>query len=84
MSNPISSSPDKYASVIANDISRFQLVELSKALTPCDRLRDKPAGANLPAQPTCGDLKLNPVWDALRRHPGFAGLMQKSAQPAAK
>jgi hypothetical protein len=34
MSNSISNSPDKYASVIANDISRFRLVELSKVPVP--------------------------------------------------
>ena len=54
------------------------------AIAELNGLVDKPAGANLPAQPTYGDLKLNPVWDPLRSHPGFAGLMQKFAQSAAK
>ena len=54
------------------------------AIAELDKLADKPAGNNNPAQPTYGDLKLNPVWDPLRRHPGFAALMQKYAQPAAK
>ena len=54
------------------------------AIAELDMLKDKPAGANLPAQPTYGDLKLNPLWDPLRSHPGFAGLMQKFAQPARK
>jgi hypothetical protein len=54
------------------------------AIAELDKLADKPAGANIPSQPTYGDLKLNPVWDPLRSHPGFAGLMQKFAQPAAK
>ena len=49
------------------------------AIAELNGLVDKPAGANLPAQPTYGDLKLNPVWDPLRSHPGFAGLMQKFA-----
>jgi TolB-like protein/Flp pilus assembly protein TadD/tRNA A-37 threonylcarbamoyl transferase component Bud32 len=54
------------------------------AIAELNSLVGKPAGSNLPAQPTYGDLKLNPVWDPLRRHPGFTGLMQKFAQPAAK
>jgi Flp pilus assembly protein TadD len=54
------------------------------AIAELDKLADKPAGNSNPAQPTYGDLKLNPVWDSLRSHPGFAGLMQKFAQPAAK
>jgi Flp pilus assembly protein TadD len=54
------------------------------AIAELDKLADKPAGANIPAQPTYGDLKLNPIWDPLRSHPGFTGLMQKFAQPAAK
>lgn len=54
------------------------------AIAELDKLVGKPAGANLPAQPTYGDLKLNPLWDPLRSHPGFAALMQKFAQRAAK
>jgi Flp pilus assembly protein TadD len=54
------------------------------AIAELDKLADKPAGNSNPAQPTYGDLKLNPLWDPLRSHPGFAALMQKFAQPAAK
>ena len=54
------------------------------AIAELDKLADKPAGANIPSQPTYGDLKLNPVWDPLRSHPGFTGLMQKFAQPSAQ
>jgi Flp pilus assembly protein TadD len=54
------------------------------AIAELDKLADKPAGNNIPAQPTYGDLKLNPIWDPLRSHPAFPGLMQKFAQPAAK
>jgi TolB-like protein/Flp pilus assembly protein TadD len=54
------------------------------AIAELDKLADKPAGNSVPSQPTYGDLKLNPIWDPLRTHPGFAGLMQKFAQPAAK
>jgi serine/threonine-protein kinase len=54
------------------------------AIAELEKLVDKPAGSTIPAQPTYGDLKLNPVWDPLRSHPGFAGLMQKFAQLAAK
>lgn len=54
------------------------------AIAELDKLADKPAGNSIPAQPTYGDLKLNPVWDPLRSHPGFPALMQKFAQPATK
>lgn len=54
------------------------------AIAELDSLVGRPAGANLPAQPTYGDLKLNPVWDSLRNHPGFPALMQKFAQPSGK
>jgi len=54
------------------------------AIAELDKLVDKAAGNNIPSQPTYGDFKLNPLWDPLRSHPGFAGLMQKFAQPAAK
>ena len=51
------------------------------AIAELEKLADKPAGANIPSQPTYGDLKLNPLWDPLRSHPGFPGLLQKFAQP---
>ena len=54
------------------------------AIAELDKLADKPAGANIPSQPTYGDFKLNPVWDPLRSHPAFPGLMQKFAQPGGK
>jgi hypothetical protein len=54
------------------------------AIAELAKLTDKPAGANIPSQPTYGDLKLNPLWDPLRTHPGFTALMQRFAQPAAK
>jgi len=55
-----------------------------RAIAELDKLVDKPAGNIIPAQPTYGDFKLNPLWDPLRSHPGFAPLMQKFAQAAAK
>ncbi len=39
----------------------------------------QPAGMNLPAQPTYGDLKLNPVWDPLRDRPDFIALIARLA-----
>ena len=38
---------------------------------------DRPAGSNLPAQPTYGDLRLNPVWDSLRGNARFAALIAR-------
>ena len=39
----------------------------------------RPAGSNLPAQPTYGDLRLNPVWEPLRGNPRFAALAARLA-----
>ncbi len=39
----------------------------------------QPAGSNLPAQPTYGDLRLNPCWDSLRGNPRFATLIKRLA-----
>ena len=37
----------------------------------------QPAGMNLPAQPTYGDLKVNPVWDTIRDRPEFIALVAR-------
>ena len=39
----------------------------------------RPAGSNLPAQPTYGDLRLNPLWDPLQGNPRFAALTARLA-----
>ena len=39
---------------------------------------NRPAGIALPAQPTIGDLKLNPQWDPLRYDEAFIGLLAKT------
>lgn len=54
------------------------------AIAELGKLADKPAGNNVPAQPTYGDFKLNPLWDPIRSNPRFTELMQKFAQPATK
>jgi len=51
------------------------------ALSTLDQLGDKPAGSNLPAQPTYGDFRCNPVWDPLRNDPRFAEIMKRLAPP---
>ncbi len=44
----------------------------------------QPAGMNLPAQPTYGDLKLNPVWDPIRDRPEFIALIARLAPDRAR
>jgi len=46
-------------------------------LAELDKLVSGPAGANIPNQPTYGDLRLNPVWDPLRADPRFEAVTQK-------
>ena len=44
----------------------------------------RPAGSNLPAQPTYGDLRLNPCWDSLQGNPRFAALTKRLAPMASR
>ncbi len=44
---------------------------------------ERPAGMELPAQPTYGDLQLNPVWDPIRGRPEFIALTARLAPPPA-
>ena len=54
------------------------------ALAELNKIIDKPAGSNLPAQPTYGDLRLNPVWDPLRNDPRFTAMAEKLALSASR
>ena len=54
------------------------------ALSVLKQLVNKPAGANLPAQPTYGDFGRNPLWDPLRSDPRFEALVQRLAPGASK
>ena len=55
--------------------------QLDLAISELDQLVNKPAGTNLPAQPTYGDFRRNPVWDPLRNDPHFEALVQRLAPP---
>jgi hypothetical protein len=52
------------------------------AISELNSLTGKPAGSNLPAQPTYGDFKLNPLWDPLRNDPRFTEIMNRLAPSA--
>jgi tetratricopeptide (TPR) repeat protein len=54
------------------------------AIAELDKLVGRPAGANIPAQPTYGDFRLNPLWDPLRSDPRFEALVQRLAPVASK
>jgi TolB-like protein/tRNA A-37 threonylcarbamoyl transferase component Bud32/tetratricopeptide (TPR) repeat protein len=53
--------------------------ESALALALLDDLTNQAAGETLLFQPTYGDLKLNPLWEPLRRDPRFAALVEKLA-----
>ena len=50
-----------------------------RALTILESLVNRPAGRNMPAQPTYGDFQLNPLWDPLRNEPRFQALVKRLA-----
>jgi serine/threonine-protein kinase len=54
------------------------------AISTLSQLLNRPAGTNLPAQPTYGDFKLNPVWDPIRGDPHFQALLKQLAPVASK
>jgi serine/threonine-protein kinase len=54
------------------------------AISELDQLVNRPAGTNLPAQPTYGDFRLNPLWDPLRNDPRFTAIMKRLAPVASK
>ena len=54
------------------------------AISTLEPLVNRPAGSNLPAQPTYGDFRWNPLWDPLRNDPRFEALVQRLAPVASK
>src|SRR5262249_1965449 len=56
--------------------------QLDLAISALDSLTNRPAGSNLPAQPTYGDFRWNPLWDPLRNDPRFEGIVQRLAPTA--
>jgi len=52
------------------------------AISTLSSLVSKPAGSNLPAQPTYGDFRWNPLWDPLRSDPRFTTIMNQLAPVA--
>jgi TolB-like protein/Flp pilus assembly protein TadD len=47
------------------------------ALAVLEPLVDRPAGRNMPGQPTYGDFQLNPLWDPLRSDARFQALVKR-------
>jgi serine/threonine protein kinase/tetratricopeptide (TPR) repeat protein len=56
--------------------------QLDLAISELDQLVNRPAGSNLPAQPTYGDFRWNPLWDPLRDDPRFTAIMKRLAPVA--
>jgi serine/threonine protein kinase/tetratricopeptide (TPR) repeat protein len=54
------------------------------AISTLDQLVNRPAGTNLPAQPTYGDFRWNPLWDPLRNDPRFTAMMKRLAPVASR
>ena len=53
--------------------------QLDLAISELDQLVNRAAGTNLPAQPTYGDFRRNPLWAPLRNDPRFTAIMKRLA-----
>jgi serine/threonine-protein kinase len=58
--------------------------QVDLAISALDSLVNRPAGSNLPAQPTYGDFRRNPLWDPLRKDSRFEALVQRFAPVGSK
>ena len=58
--------------------------QVDLAISALDSLITRPAGTNLPAQPTYGDFRRNPLWDPLRGDARFTAIMTRLAPVASK
>jgi hypothetical protein len=58
--------------------------QLDLAISTLEPLVNRSAGSNLPAQPTYGDFRWNPLWDPLRNDPRFEALVKRLAPVASK
>jgi serine/threonine-protein kinase len=58
--------------------------QLDLAFSELDQLVNRAAGTNLPAQPTYGDFRWNPLWDPLRNDPRFTAVMKRFAPVGSK
>jgi serine/threonine-protein kinase len=56
--------------------------QLDFAISELDQLVNRPAGSNLPSQPTYGDFRWNPLWDPLRNDRRFTAIMNRLAPVA--
>jgi tetratricopeptide (TPR) repeat protein len=53
----------------------------SQALDVLEAVADKPGNFETPAQPSYGDLLLNPCWDSLRGDPRFQRVLERFQKP---
>ena len=74
-----------YDPIVASDMAAVYAWtgEPDLACGVLEKWSGRPAGMNLPAQPTYGDLCLNPLWDPLQGNPRFEKLIKRFASPDA-